>query len=318
MPRALITGIAGFAAGHLAEHLLACGDTVLGCSLGDAAGAIAGKIPLVSWDLSGDDGLPPAARRAIDDFQPDRIYHLAAMSIPGDCGPDQPTPQAVAVNVLGTRRVLQLASSLASRPRVLVTSSCLVYAAVNHAAPRVSEDSPLDPRTGYSRSKLLAEEEVFRAVAHGNVDVVIARPFHHTGPRQTARLMLSQWAKELAAGGEGPMEIYTRDAWLDLTDVRDTVRAYRMLLTSGQSGAIYNVGRGENVSSGAILDELQRHAGSQRPVVETRPGLKQEPVADTRRLVAATGWQPQIPLARTVADVLAWWKAEFRDRRADA
>jgi GDP-4-dehydro-6-deoxy-D-mannose reductase len=313
--RALITGIAGFAGGFLAEHLLQRGDAVLGCSPDGgwepaSSTQLPTRVELVAWDLGSDEGLRPEARRQIERFEPDWIFHLAAISVPGDCGSDRPTPEATAVNVDGTRRVMELAASLAERPRVVFTSSSHVYAPVDPRFPRVDEHAPLGPKRGYGRTKLEAERQVRWAVTEHGCDAVIARAFQHTGPRQNARMMLPEWARQFARGGTEPVEIYTRDARIDLTDVRDVVRAYRLLAEHGQRGDMYNVGSGIARRTGDVLDVLRKLADPGRPVVETRPGFKQDPIADADRLVRATGWRPEVPLEQTVADVLAWWRKQ--------
>jgi GDP-4-dehydro-6-deoxy-D-mannose reductase len=311
----LITGISGFAGGFLAEHLMACGDAVLGASFDGAweqnsAPALAGRVELISWDLARPDGLGDESRRQVVEFQPDCIYHLAALSVPDECGDDRPTPLAVSINVDGTRRVLELAASLPSPPRAVAISSSHVYAPVSATAWRVDEAAPIAPARGYGQTKLAAEEEVRRAVSRQGIDAVVVRPFQHAGPRQNAKMMLSQWARQFAAGGSAPIRVQTLDAFIDLTDVRDVVRAYRLLAEHGRRGEVYNVGSGVRRRSGDVLEMLRRMADSSQPVVESNPGVKQDPIADITRLRQTTGWQPNISLETTLADTLAWWRGQ--------
>lgn len=310
--RALITGIPGFVGGFLAEHLLACGHSVLGGAADgrwepNSSDAIRSRVELVAWDLSRNSGLSAAARRRIEAFKPSALYHLAALSVPSDCGREDPLPGAVAVNVEGTRRVVELASELPSRPRVLFVSSAKVYAPVEPRNPMVAETSPVEPRTAYGRTKLAGEDIVEAAVARGDCEAVIVRAFQHTGPRQGPRMMLPEWAQQFAANQTGPVEVRTRDAVIDLSDVRDIVRAYRLVMERGQPGNVYNVGSGRPIRSGDVLDLLRRLAGSDRPIRETRPGPKQDPIADITRLRQQTGWQPEVPLEQTVADTWSYW-----------
>jgi GDP-4-dehydro-6-deoxy-D-mannose reductase len=311
--RALITGVTGFAGGFLATHLLDCGDAVLGCShdgawLAGSDPAVADRVELFAWDLARSDGPDGEARRRIERFRPDVIYHLAALSVQEDCGHDEPTAEAVAVNVEGTRRVLELAASLRRPVRVLFTSSNTVYAPVEPGSARVAEDAPLGPRSAYGKTKLAAEELVRRAAGGQGCEAVIARSFQHTGPHQDYRMMLPSWARQFAAGGRGPVEVYTLDARMDLTDVRDVVRAYRLLAERGRPGEAYNVGRGVEITSGRVFEILHKLADPERPYVQTQPGLRQNPIADNARLVASTGWKAEIPLDKTVADTFCWWK----------
>jgi GDP-4-dehydro-6-deoxy-D-mannose reductase len=310
--RALITGVSGFAGGFLAEHLLESGDEVLGCAPEGgweeaSPEGLRGRVELVAWDLASAEGISAPARRRIEEFRPDCIYHLAALSVPEDSGDEQPLPAALAINVGGTRRVMELAALLPSRPRVLFTSSSHVYAPVSPQQPKVDEDAAVGPRRAYGRTKFLAEEEVRRHVDQYGCDAVIARSFQHTGPRQNPRMMLPQWARQFAAGSR-PVEVHTLDAQLDLSDVRDVVRAYRLLMEHGRRGEVYNVGSGVSRRSGEILEILRNLADPTRPVVELRPGFKQDPVADTGRILRRTGWRARLPLETTVSDTLAWWQ----------
>ena len=148
------------------------------------------------------------------------------------------------------------------------------------------------PTTAYGKTKLAAEEEARRAVGRG-VDVVIARAFQHTGPRQNLPMMLPEWARQVAASGEAPIEVQTCDASIDLSDVRDVVRAYRLLLEKGITGESYNIGSGIPRRTSDVLRLLLEAAGmSGRAVSERNPGRKFDPIADTCQLRGLTGWQP--------------------------
>jgi GDP-4-dehydro-6-deoxy-D-mannose reductase len=311
--KALITGVTGFVGGFLAEHLLASGDRVLGCSTQAvwpywAPSALRDRVPLLRWDLGYDAGLSDESQQRIADFAPDCIYHLAALSVPADCGKDEPAPSAVAVNVEGTNRVLELAASLTVCPRVLFTSTSHVYASVTSEQFRVDESAPVGPRNGYGRTKLAAEGRIGDWVLRNGLDAIVARSFQHTGPRQGPRLMLPEWACQLVCPGLEPIRVRNLDTWIDLSDVRDVVRAYRLLVLHGRCGETYNVGSGAARRTGDVLDVLLRLAEGGRTVVEDAPGERWDPVADNRKLVADTGWQPQIPLETTVHDTFDYWR----------
>lgn len=315
--KAFITGMAGFVGSHLLEHLLDCGDRVIGSALDsqwDAATASRDvrAVELLGWDLRSEPSR--SVRKSLAEFSPDCIYYLAAVSIPQHCGEEEPTELARQVNVEGTERVLELAASLPSNPRVLVVSSSYVYGKANPAAPRVDELTPLAPHRGYGKSKFAAEQLALAAVAAGKVDCVIARPFNHTGPRQTPEMMLPQWAQQFAADDRKPINVHTLDAWLDLTDVRDVVRAYRLLIEHGETGSIYNVGGGVMRRSGDVFRRLHDLAGGNREYHETMPGLRQQTIADCTKLHRATRWRPEIPLWRTIEDTLAYWQHRMQGR----
>lgn len=304
MARALVTGITGFVGGHLAEHLLGCGDEVLGIAApNQALPEPASRVAALEWDLGRDS--PETIAEPVARFAPQHVYHLAAISIPADCGLDTPAPEAWAINVEGTRRVLEMAAGLNPRPRLLVMSSSHVYG--SSAADRpLDEQVPLDPRGGYGRTKLAAERAAHEARRRYGLEVVVVRAFQQAGPRQSPRMMLSAWARQFAAGAD-PVEVHTLDFSLDLSDVRDTVRAYRLLLERAPSGEIYNVGSGRACSGRELLAIFRRLAGPRR-IVQLHPACHAEPVANIAKLTARTGWTPETPIETTVADTLDWWK----------
>ncbi len=312
--RAFVTGITGFAGTHLTEHLQAVGDLVLGCSRdgrwrSDTPAALQ-PVPLLAWDLTAP--LPDEIRRALVDFAPDCIFHLAAVSVPRECGSAEPTPLAWQANVEGTDAVLRLAATLPQRPRVLLASSCHVYAPVTQDQPVVREDAPVGPAGGYGKTKLVAESQLLRAVAEEGLDGVIARAFQHAGPRQDPRLMLSEWCRQIIDPRPQPVRVLSLNAFFDLSDVRDVVRAYRLLALQGDCGTVYNIGSGVCWRSGDLFDRLRAIAGRDCPAVELAPGLTQQPIADTSRLHAATGWAPAIAIGQTLSDTLQYWRRGSR------
>jgi GDP-4-dehydro-6-deoxy-D-mannose reductase len=311
--KALVSGITGFAGSHLAEYLLSCGDSVVGVSCSgqwpsDVPRSVSDQIPVLRWDLARP--LPATVMDVLTGFAPEAIYHLGAISVPGDCGDSQPSARALAVNVGGTRRMLRLAARLSGHPRLLLASSCYVYAPVDGERPRVSEQAPLDPAQAYGRTKLAAEREVLAAVKRGLVDAVVARAFQHTGPRQSPRMIVPDWARQFATGCD-PIRVVCLNTFLDLSDVRDVVRAYRALVLDGESGGVYNVGSGCCRRSGDLFDALRQQCDPNRDMVECAPGRRQHPIADISLIRRDTGWLPEVPLADTLADTLRYWQQKM-------
>ena len=313
--KALITGITGFAGGFLAEHLLACGDDVLGCSRRGEWSAWAGdelrrRIKVLGWDVGQAGEVVDRVRAELSNFSPDCIYHLAAISVPSDCGTTDPTERAIEVNVHGTVRVLDLAASLPHRPRVLFISTSHVYSKATKENHLFDESAQTNPQRAYGKTKLMAEQRVRRAVAERNLNAIVVRAFQHTGPRQEPRLMLPEWAVQFARPSHDPIRVKNVNTWIDLSDVRDVVRAYRLLAERGESGGVYNVGTGAPRRTGDILDMLVQLTNSSRPIVELQPGVeKWDPIADTRRLQADTNWRAEIDILAMVRDTLEYWRS---------
>jgi GDP-4-dehydro-6-deoxy-D-mannose reductase len=290
--RALITGASGFVGPFLADHLRACGDDV------------------VALDRA--DGLDVTDRGNVTDVvratRPDAIYHLAARSHVGESWDD---PSGVfRVNVEGTVHVLGAAHDL-DVGRVLMVGSAEVYGRVEGGELPIAEDAPLRPTTPYGASKAAAEMVALQAFLGGGVATIRVRPFNHTGPGQSDRFLVPALAARVADAerrGASSIVVGATDPVRDLLDVRDVVRAYRLLVEQGEPGDVYNVCRGTGVSVRDIVERLL--AASDRPLeTHTDPALLRpvdNPVliGDPAKLRAATGWQPELSIERTLADVL--------------
>ncbi|MBA4019915.1 MAG: hypothetical protein C0483_22340 [Pirellula sp.] len=309
--KAFITGINGFIGSHLAEYLRAVGDDVLGSVRGGETLRHAPPgVEAVAWDLASPTS-DAHVRKAVTQFAPDVVYHLAALSISADCGADEPTAAAQAVNVEGVRRVLELAGSLPRPPRVVFASTSRVYAPVEPSSPVVNEQSPCDPQSAYGKTKLAAEAICRRAQEASGQDVVIARLFPQAGSRQDPRLMLAEWARQLT-GTEPVIRVGNLHVTVDLLDVRDGVRALRDVASHGASGAIYNIGSGSPCTTGELFELLRRTAGDRRPWQERELIPRSDPIADLTALAACSDWTPTISRAETVAEVWTYW--HNRDR----
>ncbi|NMC21091.1 MAG: NAD-dependent epimerase/dehydratase family protein [Thermogutta sp.] len=311
--RAFITGADGFVGGFLLEHLAAEGDELLGAvprpvTASSGLPDILRTTPLVVWDLADPSGDDRALRTALLEFRPRAIYHLAAISVPEDCGDAAVHPLAQTVNVEGTARLLRLAAGLPQPPRVLIVSSSYVYPSPGDQPRQYSEADPVAPRRGYGRTKREAELLALEAWRRDGLPVLIARAFPHTGPRQSQRMMLPEWAAQFAAGID-PVRVHTLEAWIDLSDVRDVVRAYRLLVERGVPGEVYNVGSGLARRSGDVFELLRRLADPARGVQEIRPGRKCDPIADIGKIRGAVGWRPEIALEQTVRDTWEYWRS---------
>ncbi len=294
--RSLITGGRGFVGTWLAEHLRSEGDEV------------------VQIDQEVEITDPAALLDAVTAAAPDAIYHLAAMTHVGQSW-DEPL-RVLEVNVLGTGALLAAARQCGTDPTVLVTSSAEVYGAVTDPGRLpLTEQSATAPLTPYAASKLAAEALCTQAwLGHGQ-RVVTVRPFNHIGPGQSPNFVVSALAKrivEAERSGAPDIPVGTLSARRDFTDVRDVVRAYRMLVTSGRPGEVYNVCSGRDVSIQEIADGLLALAGSDvrlrvdpalvRPVEV--PVLR----GDRTRVTDDTGWAPALPLEQTLADILGQWR----------
>jgi GDP-4-dehydro-6-deoxy-D-mannose reductase len=295
--RALVTGAGGFVGGHLVRHLGDCGDDVIE----------------VERNVDGIDIADADAIAAvIADAAPEAVYHLAGAA---DVGGSWSAPyQTFMANAVGTLNVLE-ASRLAGVGRVLAVTSADVYGLVTEAELPLDEDQPLRPVSPYAASKVAADAVAQQAWLGHQFPVIRVRAFNHLGPGQSDKFVAPSLAARIArnerdGGDEVPIGNLT--PMRDITDVRDVVRAYRLLMTDGAPGDVYNVCSGRAVAVKELADVLLGMA--RRPMrLVTDPGL-QRPVdipvlvGDSTRLAKATGWAPTIPLEQTLADVLADWR----------
>jgi GDP-4-dehydro-6-deoxy-D-mannose reductase len=294
--RALITGGKGFVGQWLAAHLKDHGD----------------EVAVVDIETDVADGA--AVRRVMHDVAPDAIYHLAAMTHVGESWEDP--SQVLRVNVLGTAEVLAAARTQ-PEARVLVVSSAEVYGVVGSEQLPLGESTPTAPASPYAASKLAAEAVALQAWRGYHQPVIVVRPFNHIGPGQSPNFFVPALAKrivEARRSGAGSLRVGTLTTRRDFTDVRDVVGAYRLLIEKGAPGEVYNVCSGRDVAMSEVATQLLALAGADL-TLETDPELVRPvdvPVlrGDAGRLRAATGWQPTIPLATTLADVLASWEAD--------
>ncbi|WP_165246899.1 GDP-mannose 4,6-dehydratase [Paludisphaera soli] len=310
--RAFVTGITGFVGGHLAEHLLASGDQVVGVSASgrfpDDLAALAREVRVERADLAdAETDLAGLLARK----RPEAIYHLAAQSNPRASVDD---PRGTwALNLGGTLNLLSAvkAAGLEPTPRVVIVGSGTCYGDPAPEFIPVSESCPLRPNNPYAASKAAADLLGVQMHLADHLDVVMARPFNHAGPRQSPRYVLATLARQVAeveAGRKEAVEVGNLDVVRDYTDVRDVVRAYRLLALGGTPGEIYNLGSGRGLRLADALETLRGLAS--RPVeVRVDPARFRAVdlpylVADASRLRAAVGWEPIVPIEQTLADML--------------
>jgi GDP-4-dehydro-6-deoxy-D-mannose reductase len=221
------------------------------------------------------------------------------------------------VNVLGTAEILAAARSIPELPRVLVVSSAEVYGVVKTDELPLGEDTATLPASPYAASKLAAEAVALQAWRGYGQPVMVARPFNHIGPGQSPNFFVPALAKrivEARRAGAATLPVGTLTTRRDFTDVRDVVVAYRRLIEVGEPGGIYNICSGRDVSMAEVAHDLLRLAGVELELI-TDPALVRPvdvPVlrGDATRLREITGWEPLIPLATTLADVLSSWEAD--------
>lgn len=290
--RAFVTGAKGFVGFWLVAHLREQGDHV------------------VATDSEIDVTDPAVLREALVASEPEAVYHLAALTHVGRSYED---PAAVVrVNSLGTLSVLEAARACPRPPRVLVVSSAEVYGAVGEEDLPLREESPLAPLSPYAASKIAAEYLAIQAHLAYGIETLRVRPFNHVGPGQSTNFAVPALAArivEAKRNGATWIPVGNLAAKRDLTDVRDVVRAYRMLVTDGIAGGVYNVCSNRAIGIDEVAQRLLEIADADLELradpALVRPVDVPVLLGDATKIEKQTGWRPEFPQTQTLSDVLS-------------
>ena len=314
--RILITGITGFVGGHLVESMVTAGGHALAGVSRDSTwprhlAHLEGQAELHVTDIVDEPRLEAILRQT----HPEWIIHLAGYANTG--GSFQESDSCWHDNLTATRSLYDAIVRSELRPRILFVSTGLVYGDPDESGRPCDERTTLKPASPYAASKAAADLLSYQYTRNPGLDIVRIRLFNQVGPRQSPDYAVANFARQIAAieAGKQPPRIETGDlsAQRDITDVRDTVAAFPLLLEKGEKGEVYNAGRGETFS---MLDILNRLLALSK--VEVEVTQKSERKADTavtradpRKLLGTTGWAPRIPLEKTLLEILEYWRSQL-------
>jgi GDP-4-dehydro-6-deoxy-D-mannose reductase len=315
--RILVTGVMGFAGSHLAEALLAQrGHRVIGVARErawpEACRHLAGQVESYECDLCAGETLEQILRAV----QPERIYHLAGYPHVGRSF--QEAEAAWQGNLTATRSLYDAVTRWGGRPRILFVGSGLVYGDSAEGTEGCSENDLLRPDNPYAASKAAADLLSYQYTRYPGLEIVRVRPFNHIGPRQAPQFAVPNFARQLAAierGRQPPvLETGNLQPRRDLTDVRDVVAAYMLVMEQGRSGEAYNVGSGQSYAMQFVLERLIALSGVAVEVRQTANLLRAADAPHVRanadKLRRETGWKPRFSLDQTLADILAYWREQ--------
>ncbi|MDB5170473.1 MAG: NAD-dependent epimerase/dehydratase [Candidatus Saccharibacteria bacterium] len=308
MPKVVVTGANGFVGKHLIKELSDHGIEVV--SVGGPRMAVNHSNPsgnTYSVDLN-----DANAVEAIDFSDVTGVIHLAGLA---SVGPSFDDPMRYITGNIGMEcNLFEAALKQNTRPRFLIVSSGALYDTA--ATLPLTESSPTLPSSPYAVSKL-GQEQLAQYYAGRGIEVIIARPFNHTGPGQGPGFIVPDIAQQVLACEQGTQDevlVGNLDAKRDYTDVRDIARAYRLLLDKGVPGETYNICSGKALSGHDIVEGILKASGTKATITQDqdkmRPSDNPEIYGDHQKLTAATGWQPEIGTAKTLADVVADLRAQ--------
>jgi len=311
--RVLITGATGFVGGHLIRALEDEGPSafeIFGTTYPDIPPPSDNKLFFLDLRLEKD------VMKLLGEIRPDWIFHLAAISNVRKSW--QMRSETIETNVLGTHNLLEAVRQVVPSARVLFISSSDVYGFGPAPAEALKEEAPLEAISPYSLSKVAGEMLCGFYEKIENIDIVIARPFPHTGPGQSADFVCSDWARQIVQIERGDIAPILRvgnlDVRRDFCDVRDVVKAYILLLRKGRRGEPYNICSGKAITLREVLDFLIRDASGNAPIsVEIEPAKLRKvdmpfQIGSNQKISEETGWSPRIPIGQTLHDLLAYWR----------
>jgi NAD dependent epimerase/dehydratase len=314
----LVTGAAGFIGSHLTERLVRQGHTVRAFvryngrddrgHLDDLPSDIQSELEVVRGDLKD----PESVRKAVHDRA--LVFHLGALiAIPYSY---QNPHDVVQTNVLGTAHILDACRNEAALERLVLTSTSEVYGTARYVP--IDERHPLTGQSPYAATKIAADalgESYHRAFG---LPVTILRPFNTFGPRQSARAVIPTIISQAIT--RPVVKLGRLDPRRDLSYVKDTVEGFVAIAAcDGAIGKAVNIGRGDDVSIGELVERIGKSLGRTLEV-QTDSKRVRPAASEVERLLAGTGlaqslwgWKPRYSLDEALAETIAW----IRDHRSD-
>ncbi|KPJ72684.1 hypothetical protein AMJ52_05510 [candidate division TA06 bacterium DG_78] len=305
MKTLLVTGSEGFVGGHLTKVLREESYNIVSTCYPSLLPKKGDYIALDILDLE-------MTRELLKEYNPDIIFHLAAVTSVAKSFRDPPLTYNT--NIIGTANILEAVKSLNKNVRFLFVSTCEVYGGGEH----LTESSEVVLKNPYAVSKYAAEL-VCKNYLGGQIEIVILRPFNHTGPGQVEDFVLPTIAKQIAEIEKGKrpplIEHGSINVKREFMNIHDIIEAYRLAIEKCQSGEVYNIASNRGYTLADVLDILKK-------LSKVKFELKSDPsrmrkidipilIGDGTKFSELTGWQSKIKIEKTIEDLLNYWRAKI-------
>lgn len=310
--KALIIGAAGFVGGYLIKELAAASWDVSATCLPNEE--IHEECRVHTLDILKKEDILPL----LDEVSPDVVYHLAAQS---SVALSWKRPQLTAeINIIGSVNLLEaLREAKRKDIRTVLIGSGEEYGYIREGACPLSESEPLNPGNVYAATKACQGMLGSIYARAYKMDIIMVRAFNHSGPGQASIFVISDFCRQIAEIENGMREpvinVGNLSAMRDFTDVRDVVRAYRLLGEKGTAGRVYNVGRGKAVDIQFILDTALSFAGCHIEVKQDPGRMRASDIPliepDISQIYGDTGWRAEISMEKTIEDTLNYWRRKL-------
>lgn len=287
---ALIIGSSGFVGRHLGTELERHGWEVRG----------------FNWRDGNDIRDYERLRNGLDYIRPHAIFHLAAQAYVAESFANP--VRTFEVNTIGSVNLLEAVRQLGLKTRILLAGTSEEY-----GANKPDENGALDFKSPYAISKVAMDYMGQLYARSYGLQVVVTRAFNHTGPGRGEMYAESSFAKQIAeieAGKRNVLQHGNLASIRNYTDVRDVVRAYRLAVNLAPG--VYNICSDESTNMAALLDTLIGFAQCKIPTEMLsslhRPSDFSFQKPSCKKLQLLTGWKPEIPLEKTLQDLLNYWR----------
>jgi len=305
--RALITGVNGFVGKYLVQELQGKGYSLSGLGMGpfDLPGVHYKEVNILNRI---------ELEQAIEELNPELVFHLAGLASVSHSWRD---PKAsFEVNVIGTINLLQSLKGRDVRSIVYVGSS-EIYGPGRRVGEKFCETTAPNPQSPYATSKYAAERIALQLGQVHKLPVILTRPFNHIGVGQNEGFVVPDFARQIieASKRDESIRVGRLDVYRDFTDVRDIVRAYRLLAEKGQAGETYNICSGVGRKISDILDLMRMEYGNLNVELDEskmRPVENIYSVGDNQKIRTAIGWEPLYPIEDSLRGILAEWEHKLR------
>ena len=309
MNRCLVTGCGGFIGSHLASFLLEKGQTVYGTvhQHAEKLDSLKDRITILKCDISD----RKRVNDVVSEVKPDRVFHLAAQSLilPSWQDPEK----TIETNILGTLHLLDSVRKANIDPLIEVVCSSAEYGFTGESKILIKEDGQFKPSSPYGVSKVGQDMLAYLYWRTYSIKVIRVRPFYITGPGKLSDAC-SDFARGIVAVEKGRTDTLNTgklESVRDIVDVRDCVQAMWLLMEQGVPGEDYNICSGRGYKMRDILDKLLSLSSSKIKVCQSPERIRalDDPIliGDNSKL-CRLGWKPQIPIERTLSDILDYWR----------